>query len=168
MCLVILLLVGDTLAALIPTYSEAQLTVMAFLVIMPTTWTTHLSLLSYFSAIGILSSLFCLYSVFYIGLAIDTSAPDYTIGSLLHPQPLQVIGDSDRMPLSIGLTMVAFGGHSVFPTICSSLTNRKEFPKVVNYAYVIVALVYGAIELAGYLMFGTHTKKEVLCAAGAA
>lgn len=153
--------VGDTLAALLPSFTEQQLTVLAFLLIMPTLWTTHLSLLSYFSIIGILSSLFCLYTVFYVGFAIDTSAAEYTIGSLLQPQPLEVIADAERIPLAIGLTMVAFGGHSVFPSICSSMADRTEYPKVLNVAYLIVCLVYGAIELSGYLMFGVHTTKEI-------
>lgn len=149
------------MAALLPSFTEQQLTVLAFLVIMPTLWTTHLSLLSYFSIIGILSSLFCLYTLFYVGFAIDTSATDYTIGSLLHPQPLEIVADTERIPLAIGLTMVAFGGHSVFPSICSSMADRKEYPKVLNVAYFIVCLVYGAIELGGYLMFGVHTTKEI-------
>lgn len=144
-----------------PAFTEAQLTVLAFLLILPTLWTTHLSILSYFSLIGILSSLFCLYTIFYVGLMIDTTAPEYTIGSLLAPQPLEIVADADRMPLAIGLTMVAFGGHSVFPSICSSMANRAEYPRVLNVAYFIVCLVYGAIELAGYLMFGVQTTKEI-------
>lgn len=135
--------------------------VLAFVLIMPTLWTTHLSLLSYFSIIGILSSLFCLFTVFYVGFAIDPSAPGYTVGSLLEPQPLELIADTERIPLAIGLTMVAFGGHSVFPSICSSMENRAEYPKVLNVAYFVVCLVYGAIELGGYLMFGVQTTKEI-------
>lgn len=153
--------VGDTLAALLPSFTAQQLTVIAFLLIMPTLWTPHLSLLSYFSIIGILSSLFCLYTLFFVGFAIDTTAAGYTVGSLIEPQPLEIVADADRIPLAIGLTMVAFGGHSVFPSICSSMENRAEYPKVLNIAYFTVCLVYGAIEVGGYLMFGVHTTKEV-------
>lgn len=155
------ILVGDTLAALIPSFTETQLTIMAFLLIMPSMWTTHMSMLSYFSILGILSSFFCLYAIFFVGFATDTSAPDYVSGSLLHPQPVQMIGDLDRIPLAIGLTMVAFGGHSVFPSICSSMANKEDYPRVLNLSYFIVGLVYGAIELAGYLMYGEATQKEI-------
>lgn len=160
-CAMFYVLIGDTLAALIPSFTETHLTIMAFLLIMPSMWTTHMSMLSYFSVLGILSSFFCLYAIFYVGFAIDTDAPDYTEGSLLHPQSLQTIGDLDRIPLTIGLTMVAFGGHSVFPSICSSLANKDEYPKVLDLSYLIVGLVYGAIEVAGYLMFGVATQKEI-------
>lgn len=156
-----LVLIGDTLAALIPAYSETQLMVVAFLVIMPTMWTTHLSILSYFSIVGILSSFFCLYSVLYVGVAIDPSEPGYTGGSLLHPSHVEFIADSDRIPLSIGLTMVAFGGHSVFPSICSSMANKRDYPRMLNVSYFIVILVYGAIEICGYLMYGVDTRKEI-------
>ncbi|KAG7399277.1 hypothetical protein PHYBOEH_009203 [Phytophthora boehmeriae] len=160
-CAMFNVLIGDTLAALIPSFTETQLTIMAFLLIMPSMWTTHMSILSYFSILGILSSFFCLYAIFYVGFAIDTDAPGYMMGSLLQPQPVQVIGDLDRIPLAIGLTMVAFGGHSVFPSICSSMRNKEEYPRVLNLSYLIVGLVYGAIELAGYLMYGTATQKEI-------
>ncbi|KAF4318955.1 hypothetical protein BBO99_00006924 [Phytophthora kernoviae] len=160
-CAMFNVLIGDTLAALIPSFTETQLTIMAFLLIMPSMWTTHMSMLSYFSILGILSSFFCLYTIIYVGFAIDTDAPGYTMGSLLQPQYVQVIGDLDRIPLSIGLTMVAFGGHSVFPSICSSMRNKEEYPRVLNLSYFIVGLVYGAIELAGYLMYGTATQKEI-------
>ncbi|GMF21848.1 unnamed protein product [Phytophthora lilii] len=120
-----------------------------------------MSMLSYFSILGILSSFFCLYAIFYVGFAIDTEAPGYQNGSLLHPQPIQMIGDLDRIPLAIGLTMVAFGGHSVFPSICSSMANKADYPRVLDLSYFIVGLVYGAIELAGYLMYGVATQKEI-------
>ncbi|KAJ0393569.1 hypothetical protein P43SY_005138 [Pythium insidiosum] len=160
-CAMFDILIGDTLAALIPRFSPPELMVAAFVVIMPTLWTAHLSMLSWFSLLGVFSSLFCLYAVLYIGVAIDTTAPSYTIGSLLQPQPTELIADVDRIPLSIGLTMVAFGGHSVFPSICSSMANRADYPKVLDIAYVVTVAVYGAIEIAGYLMFGTSTTKEI-------
>ncbi|KAE9041623.1 hypothetical protein PR002_g4348 [Phytophthora rubi] len=160
-CAMFYVLIGDTLAALIPSFTETQLTIMAFLLIMPSMWTTHMSMLSYFSILGILSSFFCLYAIFYVGVATDTEAPDFVSGSLLHPQPVQMIGDLDRIPLAIGLTMVAFGGHSVFPSICSSMANKEDYPRVLNLSYFIVGLVYGAIELAGYLMYGAATQKEI-------
>src|SRR5687768_15136332 len=108
---------------------------------MPTLWTPHLSLLSYFSIIGILSSMFCLFTVFFVGFSINPTDVGYTMGSLLHPQPLEIVADVDRIPLAIGLTMVAFGGHSVFPSICSSMADRTEYPKVLDVAYFIVCLV---------------------------
>ncbi|CAI5721503.1 unnamed protein product [Peronospora destructor] len=160
-CAMFYVLIGDTLAALIPSFTETQLTVMAFLLIMPSVWTTRMSMLSNFSILGIFSSFFCLYTIFYVGFAIDTEAPGYEMGSLLHPQPLQMIGDVDRIPLAIGLTMVAFGGHSVFPSICCSMANKKDYPRMLDLSYVIVGIVYASIELAGYLMYGVATQKEI-------
>ncbi|KAI9914921.1 hypothetical protein PsorP6_007218 [Peronosclerospora sorghi] len=161
-CAMFFVLIGDTLAALLPSYTKTHLTIVVFFLIMPTMWTTNMSILSYFSILGILSSLFCLSVVLYVGVVMEPSAssPD-TMGSLLHPQPLQVIGDLDRIPLAIGLTMVAFGGHSVFPSICSSMANKREYPRVLDRSYVIVGLVYATIALAGYLMYGTATQKEI-------
>ncbi|TMW55742.1 hypothetical protein Poli38472_010624 [Pythium oligandrum] len=160
-CVMFTILIGDTLAALIPAYTAAQLQVAAFLVIMPTLWTSHLSMLSWFSLLGVISSLFCLYVIVYIGFAIDYMDPSYTMGSLIHPPPNELIADADRIPLAIGLTMVTFGGHSVFPSICSSLKDRADYPVVLNVAYIVTFFVYGAIEICGYIMFGTSTTKEI-------
>nr|CCA14050.1 Amino Acid/Auxin Permease (AAAP) Family putative [Albugo laibachii Nc14] len=151
------ILMGDTLAALVPSIAESKMTIICYLIVLPTTWTRHLSLLSYFSIIGILSSIFCLYTILYVGLTTDNGE----VGSLTEPQPVQWIASNDRVPLSIGLTMVAFGGHSVFPSICSSMKRREEFPRVLNIAYSIVAIIYGAVELCGYFMYGEMTKKEI-------
>lgn len=150
-------IVGDTLAALVPSTAESKMTIICYLIVLPTTWTRHLSLLSYFSIIGILSSIFCLYTILYVG----SMAENGEIGSLLEPQPVRWIASYDRIPLSIGLTMVAFGGHSVFPSICSTMKRREEFPQVLNVAYGIVVVIYGAVELCGYLMYGDKTKKEI-------
>jgi vesicular inhibitory amino acid transporter len=135
--------------------------VIAFLIIMPTMWTTQMSKLSYFSILGFLASLFCLYTVLYVGFATDVTDPGFVSGSLLHPQPVEPLADAERIPLAIGLTMVAFGGHSVFPSICSSLENRACYPRVVDVSYLVAGLVYGVIELCGYLMYGVGTKKEI-------
>ncbi|DBA00817.1 TPA: hypothetical protein N0F65_004722 [Lagenidium giganteum] len=156
-----MVLIGDTLAALIPNYTETQLMVIACILILPTMWTTHLSILSYFSIVGILSSFFCLYTVLYVGLFTDEATAATLGGSLLHPRPVEIIADSDRIPLSIGLTMVAFGGHSVFPSICSSMADKSQYPRMLDVSYVIVVLVYATIEIGGYFMYGVDTKKEI-------
>ncbi|TMW55740.1 hypothetical protein Poli38472_010622 [Pythium oligandrum] len=160
-CVLFDILIGDTLAALLPAYTPSQLMVAGFVVVMPTLWTAHLSMLSWFSLLGIISSFFCLYAIFFVGFAIDYEAPDYTMGSLLRPQPTELIADADRIPLAIGMTMVAFGDHSVFPSICSSMQNRADFPAVLDIAYVVTSLVYGAIEVGGYLMFGNSSAEEI-------
>lgn len=65
------------------------------------------------------------------------------------------------MPLSFGLMMAGFGGHSVFPTIYRDMEKPSEYNRVVNWTYVATSFFYGSVAVLGYLMFGADTLKEV-------
>lgn len=164
-CTMFLILVGDNLARIFPAYSEVQLMVLATLVIVPTTWTTHFGFLSYFSILGILSSLFLLLVILWTGAAGEPGGLDSPLSnSYLHPPSnidVFVASDHSRIPLSIGLIMVGYAGHAVFPSIYDSMARKASYPRVLNRAYVLVAVVYGTIAICGYLMFGHDTTKEI-------
>lgn len=158
-CTMFLILVGDNLHELVPSFSETQLMLLAFLVILPTTWTPQLTILSYFSIIGILSSFYLMVVLLYAGFSNPFDAE--TGGSALHPEKTEWLADADRLPLSIGLTMVGFAGHAVFPSIYYSMSDRKFYPRMLDITYLIAVSVYAAIGIVGYLMYGVATSKEV-------
>lgn len=146
---------GDNLHQLLPQYSIETLTLLSFLVILPTSWTSHLSLLSYFSIVGIFSSVYLLGILLFVGI---TNGQD---GSLMNPATTEWIAEQDRLPLSIGLIMVGYAGHAVFPSIYYSMEDKTKYSKMLDITYGTVCLVYGIIAVAGYLMYGTSTQKEV-------
>lgn len=37
------------------------------------------------------------------------------------------------LPTSVSLFLFCYCGHSVFPTLCNSMKNRRHFPKVRTY-----------------------------------
>jgi vesicular inhibitory amino acid transporter len=41
------------------------------------------------------------------------------------------------------------------------MKNPKEYTKMVNYTYLVTAVVYFTIAAAGYTMFGPNTMQEV-------
>ena len=83
-------------------------------------------------------------------------------GSYLHPAPFQWWPeDLSRLPLSIGLTMVGYSGHAVFPSVYKSMQDPKKYAKAVDIAYVNVFSLYAILAVVGYLMYGMDTQKEI-------
>ena len=77
-----------------------------------------MSLLSNLSIVGILSSLFLMGTM--LGLGLTQPKNEYG-GSILDPEPTVLLAELDRMPLALGLVMVGFAGHAVFPSIYMSM-----------------------------------------------
>lgn len=63
--------------------------------------------------------------------------------------------------MSFGLIMAGFAGHAVFPTIYRDMKTPREFNRMVNYTYVVTAIVYMTVAACGYAMFGSATMQEV-------
>lgn len=124
-----LILEGDNLAQLFPSTSvsiggavygpEQVFVVCAALCMLPTVWLRELRLLSYLSAGGVFASLAVVLAVGWVGVVDGVGF--HHRGSLVHLQGL---------PLAIGLFSFCYCGHSVFPTVYSSMHDRSQFSSV--------------------------------------
>ena len=65
------------------------------------------------------------------------------------------------VPLSIGLLMSPWGGHSVFPNIYRDMRHPYKYRKAVNVTYIFTYLIDVGMACAGILMFGDGVKEEV-------
>lgn len=63
--------------------------------------------------------------------------------------------------MSFGLIMAGFAGHAVFPTIYRDMKAPRQYKQMVNFTYVVTALVYLIVAASGYIMFGSSTMQEV-------
>jgi len=143
----------DNLALLLPNVPHIYLVAGFTLLVLPSTWTTRLTILSYFSILGVASSIFLLIVLVFRG--IDS-------GSLRSPAPTTIAPPAmDQWPIAIGLIMVGFAGHAAFPSVHGSLRDKKKYGCVLNSAYVVVVAVNVTLAVCGYLMFGDATKEEV-------
>ncbi|KAG0188777.1 hypothetical protein DFQ28_004385 [Apophysomyces sp. BC1034] len=70
--------------------------------------------------------------------------------------------DIANFPLSFGLMMAGFTGHSVFPAIYRDMKDPKEYNQMINITYVLTVFLYCTMAGAGYLMFGLDTMQEVI------
>ncbi|XP_010258339.1 PREDICTED: vacuolar amino acid transporter 1-like [Nelumbo nucifera] len=155
-----LILEGDNLEKLFPNTSfkvgglriggKQAFVVVAALIILPTTWLRSLGVLAYVSAGGVLASIIVVCSVFWAG-AIDG------VGFNERGKLFNWIG----MPTSISLYAFCYCGHAVFPTLCSSMKDRNQFPKVLIVCFIICTFNYGSMAVLGYLMYGQGVKSQV-------
>jgi vesicular inhibitory amino acid transporter len=109
-------------------------------------------LLSYFSLLGNVA----VYALIGIIVAAGLVAPS----PLEHPKPTSLVL-WQTSPLSIGLVMMGFGGHAVFPNIYCDMKEPNKFPSVVRVTYGLTLVGYCTMAAVGYLMFGNATQKEI-------
>ncbi|KAL5540667.1 hypothetical protein UlMin_042859 [Ulmus minor] len=155
-----LILEGDTLDKLFPktSFNLAGLKVkgqrgfmlLTALVILPTTWLRSLGLMAYVSAGGVLASVVVVACVFWAG-AFDG------VGFHEGDKLLNLGG----LPTAISLFVFCYCGHAVFPTLCNSMKDRSQFPKVLLVCFITSTITYGSMAVLGYLMFGDYLKSQV-------
>ncbi|XP_075659917.1 amino acid transporter AVT1I-like isoform X2 [Castanea sativa] len=155
-----LILEGDSLDRLFPDmgFKIAGLKVrgkqgfvlLTALIILPTTWLRSFSILSYFSAGGVMASVIVVGCVFWAG-AVD-GVGFHEEGKLLN------VGG---LPTTISLFTFCYCGHAVFPTLCNSMKDRSQFSKVLLVCFVTSTINYGSMAILGYLMYGENLNSQV-------
>ncbi|KAF7978865.1 hypothetical protein HWV62_44343 [Athelia sp. TMB] len=116
-----------------------------------------LSLLSYASMIGIISTLSIIAVIFIDGLS-KKEAP----GSLWSPAETQMgIESLGGLGIAFGLFMAGFSGHAVIPSLARDMVDPQQFDHMINWAFAIATFIYALIGSAGYLMFGINVSDEV-------
>ncbi|KAK8979646.1 hypothetical protein V6N11_073636 [Hibiscus sabdariffa] len=155
-----LILEGDNLDKLFPNMSfklagmkiggKQAFVVLTSLVVLPTTWLKSLGLLAYVSAGGVLASFILVICIFWIG-AVDK------VGFNESGVTLNWSG----MPIAISMFAFCYCGHTVFPTLCSSMKDRSKFSMVLLVCFITSTISYGSMAVMGYLMYGEHLKSQV-------
>ncbi|XP_020110109.1 amino acid transporter ANTL1-like [Ananas comosus] len=155
-----LILEGDNLDKLFPdtklivgtvSIASKQLFVMLVaLIILPTTWLRSLSVLAYVSAGGVLASVIVVFSVLWAATVDGVGFGER--GRFLNLSSL---------PTALGLYTFCYGGHAVFPTLCTSMKDKSKFSKVLLLCFITCTLNYGSMAILGYLMYGDSVNSQV-------
>ncbi|CAH9100949.1 unnamed protein product [Cuscuta epithymum] len=158
-CIEFLIMMGDNLSALYPSihmalggfhFGSYQTSVMiSTLVILPTVMLRNLSLLSYISAGGVIAFIMIILCLLWVGLLSDIE---------FHPSGN--IFNFSKLPVTIGIYSFCFGGHSVFPSIYSSMREPSRFPSVVLISFLIAFISFAGVAIFGFLIFGEATKSQ--------
>ncbi|KAL5582290.1 hypothetical protein UlMin_014732 [Ulmus minor] len=155
-----LILEGDNLHNLFPTVEigigglsiggTQCFVILVALVILPSVWLDNLSLLSYVSASGVLASAVILGSILWTG-AFDE------IGFHQEGIALNLSG----IPTAVSLYAFCYCAHPVFPTLYTSMKNKRQFSNVMILCFTICTLGYASMAVFGYLMFGTEIQSQI-------
>ncbi|KAG8059180.1 hypothetical protein GUJ93_ZPchr0002g24023 [Zizania palustris] len=124
--------------------------VLTALIVLPTVWLRDLRVLSYLSAGGVIATLMVFLSVGLVG-ATDG------VGFHFTGKAVNLSG----LPFAIGIYGFCYSGHSVFPNIYQSMSDRTKFPKALFICFAICTALYGSFAIIGYLMFGEKTLSQI-------
>ncbi|KAK9356409.1 transmembrane amino acid transporter protein-domain-containing protein, partial [Lipomyces doorenjongii] len=155
-CVALVVLFADSINTLLPNLlSKNALKIIAFFLLTPLSF-LPLSVLSFTSILGIISTFSVVLIVFIDGLW-KTTQP----GSLWHPMPSSILPTNwMAVPLSLGLLMAPWCGHSVFPNVYRDMRHPYKFKRCLNVSYIFTFLIDASMGILGLLMFGNKYVTE--------
>ncbi|XP_069154876.1 amino acid transporter AVT1I-like isoform X2 [Solanum lycopersicum] len=99
---------------------------------------------------GVLASIVLVFSIFWVG-AIDG------VGF----KEKGAIWRWDGLISAVSMYTFCYCGHAVFPTICNSMKDRSQFPKVLFVCFLLSTITYGSMATMGYLMYGQNLMSQI-------
>ena len=155
-CVALVVLFADSLDALIPGWGSTEWKIVLGFIMIPLSF-LPLRLLSFTSILGILS---CFSIVLCV--VIDGFIKPHTPGSLREPAKTYLFPENwATLPLSLGLLMSPWGGHSVFPNIYRDMRHPYKYNRGLNITYGFTATLDLFMAVVGLLMFGDSVKDEI-------
>lgn len=158
-----LLMEGDNLAQLFPQAistikliggisinSRQSFTLLSALAFLFTVCLRDMSVLDFISASGVAACVVLMFAVGWVGV----------FDGIRFGHSTELINISG-LPVAVGLYTLCYGGHAVFPTIYSSMRDRKRFPQVLFICFFLSTLMYASIGALGYMMFGNELSSQV-------
>ncbi|KAF2091118.1 hypothetical protein K490DRAFT_33759 [Saccharata proteae CBS 121410] len=155
-CVALVVLFADSLDALIPGYGILAWKIVCGVVLIPLGF-LPLRLLSFTSILGILCCFGIVMSVF-----IDGAIKPHQPGSLQEPAKTFLFPENwMTVPLSFGLLMSPWGGHSVFPNIYRDMRHPYKYSRGINITYIFTYVLDLGMAVVGLLMFGDSVRDEI-------
>ncbi|OVA08998.1 Amino acid transporter [Macleaya cordata] len=155
-----LILEGDNLSNLFPNMGfelagiricgREGFVIIVALIILPSMYLNDLSKLSYISATGVLASILIICSVLWVGVGGGTGFHEK--GKLLN---------LNGIPTAVSLYAFSYCAHPVFPTLYTSMSDKRQFSKVLLLCFVLTTISYAFMAVLGYLMYGENVKSQV-------
>lgn len=152
----LVILFSDSLNSLLPALSTLEWKIVLTVALMPLNFVPFKGL-SVTSILGIFCCLCITLVVFVDGLLTS-----HTPGSLRQVAKTYAFpNDWTTLPLSFGLFMAPWGGHSVFPAIYKDMRHPQKYNRALRYTYSFTWGLDTIMAILGYLMFGDFVLDEV-------
>ncbi|VVB14560.1 unnamed protein product [Arabis nemorensis] len=125
--------------------------VLVALIILPSVWLDNIKILSYVSASGVFASGLILASIFWVGAfeGVGFKNNDSEIFRL------------NGVATSVSLYAFCYCAHPVFPTLYTSMKNKRQFSNVMVICFTICTFIYASVAILGYLMYGSNVESQI-------
>nr|VDD33680.1 unnamed protein product [Brassica oleracea] len=131
--------------------------VLVALIILPSVWLDDMRILSYFHlfpflcvshASGVFAYLLILASIFWVGAfeGVGFKNNDSKIFRI------------NGVTTSVSLYAFCYCAHPVFPTLYTSMKNKRQFSNVMVICFTICTFIYASVAILGYLMYGSNVE----------
>lgn len=155
-CVALVVLFADSMNALVSGYGVLTWKICCGALLVPLSF-LPLRLLSFTSILGVMSCFGITIAVWVDGL-LKAEAP----GSIRQPMTQYLFPENwMTIPLSFGLLMSPWGGHSVFPNIYRDMRHPYKYRRGVDITYIFTFLIDIGMACAGILMFGDGVSEEI-------
>ena len=155
-CVALVVLFADSLYALIPGLGITEWKVICGIILTPLAF-APLRFLSFTSILGIL----CTFGI-VLAVCVDGLLKAHQPGSLREPAKTYLFpANWFTLPISFGLLMSPWGGHSVFPNIYRDMRHPYKYRTSVNITYTFTFLLDTLMAVVGLLMFGNGVRDEI-------
>ncbi|KAF1839001.1 hypothetical protein BDW02DRAFT_564333 [Decorospora gaudefroyi] len=155
-CVALVVLFADSMDALIPGWDVFQWKLVCGIILIPLSF-LPLRFLSFTSILGVMACFGITLAIWIDGI-VKPTAP----GSIRQPATQYLLPNNWlTVPLSIGLLMSPWGGHSVFPNIYRDMRHPYKYHKAVDVTYIFTYIIDVGMACAGILMFGDNVRDEV-------
>ncbi|KAK8056581.1 Transmembrane amino acid transporter [Apiospora rasikravindrae] len=156
-CVALIVLFAESLDLLLPaTLTVTQWKIVCTIILVPLQF-APLRVLSFTSFVGIV----CVFSIAVI-VIVDGLLKPTTPGSLIQPAITYLFPENWlTLPLSFGLLMSPWGGHSVFPNIYRDMRHPYRYKEAVTITFTFTYLIDAAVAVVGYIMFGDGVRDAI-------
>ncbi|KAL5740573.1 hypothetical protein ACOSQ2_029753 [Xanthoceras sorbifolium] len=158
-CVEYLIMMTDNLSSLFPDAtinfaglylnSHQLFAITSTLVILPTVWLRNLSLLSYISVGGVVTTVLIALCLLWVGVVDQVGF--HQSGTAL---------DIANLSVTIGIYGFSYAGHSVLPNIYSSMKEPSRFLWVILISFGFGWLLNMGVAICGFLMFGDSVESQ--------